>query len=360
MREPSTAKSASRGQPKRPRQSDVAKRAGVSPAIVSLVLNGRLDKSNVRISQETQQRVWQAIRELGYVPNPVARSLAGGSNRLLGVFTYEAVFPMAHSDFYYPFLVGIEQEAERHGYDLLLFTRSDSNGQRKVYHQGINRLQLAEGAVLLGLHSDRAELARLQQEGFPFVFVGRREAPDSAISYSAADYASATQQVVGRLLDLGHRRISYLRASGDSESSRDRQKGYLDAFSQRGLSVPAESILQVELNRKAAGLIRQQIKAGVSAIVAEQPDLALRVVEVAAALGLEIPRDLSVATLGDTGEWPGLGLELTTFQIPRQQMGSQAVRLLLERLANPQDSAPKQVVLPCTFVPGNTIAPPKE
>lgn len=360
MKEPPSARSTSRGHPRRPRQSDVAKVAGVSPAIVSLVLNGRLDKSNVRISQETQARVWQAIRELGYVPNPVARSLAGGSNRLLGVFTYEAVFPMAHSDFYYPFLVGIEQEAERHGYDLLLFTRSDTSGQRKVYHQGINRLQLAEGAVLLGLHSDRAELARLQQDGFPFVFVGRREVPGGVISYSAADYASATQQVVGRLLDLGHRRISYLRAAGDSESSRDRQKGYLEAFSKRHLPVPAESILQVELSRKADGIIRRQIKAGASAIVAEQPDLALRVVEIATAAGLEIPLDLSVATLGDTSELPGLGLELTTFQIPRQQMGAQAVRLLLERLANPEDASPKQVVLPCTFVPGQTIAPPKE
>lgn len=114
-----------------PRQVDVARRAGVSPAIVSLVLNDKLG-DEIRISPQTVERVRAAMRELSDMPNPVARSLATGQNRILGVFIYEPVFPLQTESFYFPFLVGIEDEAEAKDYDLLLFTRS----RRDAGHAG--------------------------------------------------------------------------------------------------------------------------------------------------------------------------------------------------------------------------------
>jgi hypothetical protein len=96
---------------------------GVSQATVSLVLNNRTG-DDVRIAPETRQRVLDAIRATGYVADPVARRLVSGRNRILGVFTYEPVFPSTAADFYHPFLVGIEQRAEQLGCDLLLFTSS--------------------------------------------------------------------------------------------------------------------------------------------------------------------------------------------------------------------------------------------
>lgn len=98
----------------RPRQADIAALAGVSQATVSLVINNRSGKYR-QITEETRQRVWAAVAELGYVANPAARMLAGGRNGLLGVYTFESVFPLDPRDFYYPFLLGVEEEAERHG-----------------------------------------------------------------------------------------------------------------------------------------------------------------------------------------------------------------------------------------------------
>jgi DNA-binding LacI/PurR family transcriptional regulator len=338
---------------KKPTQSDVAKQAGVSPAIVSLVLNGRLD-GNVRISNDTQERVWKAIRDLGYVPNLVARSLAGGQNHLLGVFTYESIFPLEQHDFYYPFLLGIEQEAEQQGYDLLLFTRANAaNGQRAVFHQGVNRLKLADGAVLLGMNSDKEELARLQQEGFPFVYVGRKEVPEHPISYVAADYASATQQVVEHLLELEHRELLYLHATSLSESVQDREEGYRKAYARHKLPLPETAILRFEEGQPLQ--LEQWLTQGVTAIVCEWPWLAAQVYEAARGLGVDVPGELSVATLGESSS-PSNPVAMTSFQIPRQQMGSEAVRLLLERLSNPKDNTPRRTVLPCKFVVGQTTA----
>ncbi|MBF6594384.1 MAG: LacI family DNA-binding transcriptional regulator [Thermaceae bacterium] len=342
---------------RKPRQSDVAKRAGVSTAIVSLVLNGRLE-GNVRISQQTQERVWQAIRDLGYVPNPVARSLAGGQNRLLGVFTYEAIFPLEQHDFFYPFLLGIEHEAESQGYDLLLFTQTDASKRRKVFLEGVNRLQLADGAVLLGQYSDRDELARLQQEGFAFVYVGRREVSGAEISYVAADYAAATAEIINRLLDLGHRRLLYLKVPQTSESSQDREAGYRQAFVKRGVKLDESSIVPLEEEADLQPL-EGWLARGITAIISERPGLALRIVEAARKLGKQVPRDLSVATLGDVAGAPHLTAELTTFCIPRQEMGAEAVRLLLKRMESPPQTGPYRLLLPCTQTPGSTIGPPR-
>ena len=162
---------------KRPRIKDVARVAGVSEGTVSVVLNDRVGE-NVRVSEKTQQKIWDAVSELGYVANPVAQNLAGGQNHIIAVFTFEAIFPIDVSSFYYPFLIGIELEADRQGYDLLLITGSTDSvsGKRRIYENNVNRLSRADGAILLG-HGDKQEVYRLLDEDFPFVYVGRRASP---------------------------------------------------------------------------------------------------------------------------------------------------------------------------------------
>ena len=96
---------------KAPRQSDVARLAGVSQSAVSRVVSGDVD----RIPAETRDRILAAVKDLGYVPNAAARNLRNKRNRLLGVHTFEAVFPHARDDFYVEFLLGIEERAEEIG-----------------------------------------------------------------------------------------------------------------------------------------------------------------------------------------------------------------------------------------------------
>lgn len=343
---------------KRPRQTDVAKLAGVSPATVSVILNNRLN-GNVRISEETRTRVLDAIEELGYVTDPVARSLAGGQNSLLGVFTFEPIFPLQQRDFYYPFLVGIEQEAEAKGYDLLLFTStSSSDGQRRIYQGNINRLRMADGAILLGAEQSKVELTRLVAEQYPFVFVGRREVETGTLSYVGADYASATATIVTEMLTCGHRQIAYLGAVHDNESHHDRYRGYVTAYAEAGLRSSIATPQRIDPEMITPDFLQGELNRGITAFVIESGgSLITPFFQSMSLLHKNAPEDFSLAVLGDAMIDFVTPYPITSFAIPRQEMGRRAVQLLIEQLQNAK-TAPIQQMLPCTYSPGVTIGPP--
>jgi DNA-binding LacI/PurR family transcriptional regulator len=342
----------------RPRLTDVARLAGVSTATVSAVINHSAG-NNIRVSADTRQRVWDAVSQLGYVANPAARSLAGGQNRILGIFTYEPIFPFQHHDFFYPFLVGIEEEAEAQGYHLLLFTNvTNSDGQRSIYHDETNLLYMADGSILLGLNDNKEELRRLQSEGYPFVFVGRREVPGAMISYTACDYTSVTAELTCRLAALGHRRLVYVGVSQRYEASLDRENGFLQACSRCGLPLDEFSIVRGPANLFTPDRVKSLIQRGVSGALVEFDDQCQALLTSLRSLGLAVPRDFSIVMLGDPHYAWDHSPNWTMFTIPRREMGVEAVRLLIRRLNQPPGAEPETVSLPGSIVAGQTIGPP--
>ncbi|NEE31012.1 LacI family transcriptional regulator, partial [Streptomyces sp. SID7982] len=139
----------------------------VSQATVSLVLGAR--KQGATISEETRRKVLDAVRALGYVPDPAASRLAAARNNLLGVFSFTSTFPTDVQHSYYPFLVGVEQEAAARGYDLVLFTGSSTGGAGAAGPNALARVRLADGCLFLGRHAPAEELRRLVADGFPVV-----------------------------------------------------------------------------------------------------------------------------------------------------------------------------------------------
>ncbi|UED87977.1 LacI family transcriptional regulator [Streptomyces profundus] len=326
---------------------------------MSLVISG--GAASDQIPEPTRRAVLAAADDLGYSANVAARSLKGGRNRLLGLYTFEPVFPTDQRDFYYPFLLGVEEETAAQGYDLLLFSSVTSGVDRSIYAGGANRLKIADGCVLLGRHVRRAELAALIREDFPFVFIGRREVDDGEVSYVAADYVTATSALVAELVALGHRRILHLRAPDDSEPTRDRETGYRHGIAEARL--PADHVLIETLDDPAdlsADRIRTLVERhGATALLVEPTEdtrLVEALEEAAHAGGLRFPDDLSLALLGDAPSWtPGLR-DWTRYSLPRARMASEAVGQLIELLADPA-SAPRQLSVPCAFVPGDSIGP---
>ena len=338
------------------RISDVAKAAGVSSATVSAVVNNP-PGSQIRVGDATRRRIWDAVHELGYVPNPVARSLAGGRNQIIGIFTYEPIFPLEYHNFYYPFLIGLEEEAQARGYDLLLFTSASlPAGGRSVYRQGANRLPLADGVIFLGLNENKTELATLVEDGYPLVFIGRRELPRGELSYVAADYERATAEIYAHLAQLGHRTIAYLQTGATNEANIDRLLSYRRcaeaAHGRAGL------VLRVEKHADLHEQLPYWLAKGISAFMVEDDDLGMRLLTAAGARGLTAPRDFSLAVLGDplspveeTPAW-------TTFRIPRRAMGAGAVELLLQLLGQPDGGGPYRRSFTCEFVQGSTTGAP--
>lgn len=341
----------------RPTQADIARLAGVSQATVSLVLNER--DSGVRISPATRARVLSVMREWGYVANASARSLAGGRNRIIGVHTFEPVFPTTSVDFYFPLLLGIEQEAAELGHDLLLFT--SAGGERQIFRDGSTRLSVADGALLLGRNPNVDDIERLRDSGYPFVYVGHREVSGPPISYVAADYAAATQQLTERLFELGHERVAYARiADADAQPSRDREKGFRKAAPSGQQKRPAGPVWTLESPDEVPGLLDEILRGGVTGVVAEQQLLAEELRRAARDRGLAVPDDLSIVVLGDSTGARGDGTSWTGFQVPREQMGREATRLLMQLLESPgePDTPARRQSVECALLPGVTVAPP--
>ncbi|WP_229067888.1 LacI family DNA-binding transcriptional regulator [Actinoplanes sp. DH11] len=329
-------------------QQDIARMTGVSQATVSIVLNER-DDAAVRIAPETRERVLAAIRRTGYVADPIARRLAAQRNRFLGVFTYEPVFPAGLGDFYHPFLVGIEECAERIGCDLLLFTSAPVvDGRRRIFDRD-NRLRLADGCILLGRWLDPEELARLIAEGQPFVSVGRRDDAGGPVPYVGADYPAATAAQVRRVAELGHRRVAYVGEGAGAESHADRLRGFTGAVAEAGITG-----VHVRIAGSSPGQVLDQLEEqGCTAIFVEEFADGALLAEEAGRRSLRVPDDLSFVALGDPTRPAATDLDFTGFRIPRREMGWQAVEVLSTIL---DGGEPEQRLLPCAPVPGATLA----
>ncbi len=341
---------------KRPNLEDVAKLAGVSPATVSAVINNRVGK-HTRVSKATQKRIVEAVQTLGYIANPAARSLVGQKNRIISIFTYEPIFPLEYHNFYYPFLVGIEEEAERQGYDLLLMTStSGRDGTRAIYRNGMNRLRLADGAILLGLSRNEQEITTLINEKFPVVFIGHREFPGVEVSYVAANYTEVTAEIVTYLVKKGHRRIVFIRDEelGAAEPGSDRETGYRLAHKILGIPITPDFILRKSPETISEQFIEHFLKTEVTAFVAETYAVGYRLLRIAKDLQREIPKDFSVTVLGGPMDSAAANVDWTTFTIPSEEMGTQAVRLLV-KLLNGTATPPLQLTLECQMVAGSTV-----
>lgn len=346
--------------PRRVSQADVARHAGVSPGIVSSVINSR-DYGSIRVSDATRARVLESVRELGYVPDIAARNLAGGSNRLIGVFTYEALFPLGSQNFYHDFLVGIEEAADEAEYHLLLVTGAKNEDHRRsIYAGGVNHLRLADGGLLLGSNEMTDEIVRLAGEAYPFVFVGERAFPGVELSYVAGDYVGGTAALVGRAVELGHRRIAMAHLRPD-EQIPGRQAGFVAGRQRYGLAAEDAPLLHVALEPMPGRFgmdefLTEVIRRDITAVLLENTNLAEPFRAAARDRGLDIPADLSLIGLGGTQSQPG-SADLTELRIPRYEMGAEAVRLLLRLMTDPT-SGPLRTRLGCGILDGTTLAPP--
>lgn len=336
----------------RPTQSDVAVHAGVSRATVSLVLNGATT-SRVLISDSTRQRVLDSARALGYTPNVAARMLATGRNQLIGVFTYEPLFPYEGEDFYYPFLLGIERAASEADYDLLLFTRQRAHHQRTIYQENFNTLRLADGAVLLGLHTDYTDLRRLCAEQYPFVYIGRREIEGYDIDWVVSDYRSGSAKATRHLLELGHRRIVLIGHAPGNSSYIDRLTGCQEAVA----SEPGATLSVVNEDTLDDAMAMQDMLSSTraTALLIGTGEMMARALSLLAAMQIRVPTELSVVSLGDSAGASVLGMQCTEVRLNRQIVGETAAQVLVNKIEGTVAS-PQHLLIPCDFAVGDTSA----
>lgn len=341
------------GRPKRLTQKQIAELAGVSQATVSLVLSGRTE-TTTRISDATRKRVGELLQETAYTADPAARMLAGRSNNLLGVFTYEPAFPTQTADFYVPLLTGVESAAEALGADLLVFTSARVRAGRRTLLEPGTRLRLADGCVLLGREMDLDELKELVELDYPFVAVGRRDG-DPRIPYVGVDYASAVSEITRMGLRLGHRDLLYLRLPDGSESTRDRLTGFAAALAEYD-----DVRCQIVECTDASDAAKFASTSTATLILAQEPSHAVGIIESLTSAGVDVPGEVSVVALGGQSPVARDRRDITRIVVPRVALGERAMHLLWRLLNDPDEIAPEdqRVLLRCEIASGKTLAAP--
>lgn len=301
----------------------VAELAGVSIATVSRVVNGHAD-----VSSSTRETVQRVIRERGYLA--VSRPRGTGTGQI-GVMV-----PLIHPGCFADILAGAAEALYEHGLRAVLGPTRHSRA-REVSLLGQFTGGVADGAIIVAPEESGQEFAALAVGGFPVVIVDpRTEIADGIPVVSAAHSAGATQ-ATRHLLELGHRRIAAIGGPEGWIATEERMRGYHAALAGAGV-LPDPGLVQysdfrIEGGREAAARLLDGPDAP-TAIFAFNDSMAVGALQAAAARGLRVPADLSVAGFDDTIEAAITVPALTTVRQPLAELGRTAVSLLLRQMEN--------------------------
>jgi DNA-binding LacI/PurR family transcriptional regulator len=300
---------------------DVATRAGVSRTTVSFVLN---DVPDVNISQETRGRVLKAARELGYVPDAAARSLASRRTHTLGLVLVRNQSHVATDAFLPQVIHGLAESTRPAGFHLLLEPVEDIRPPDTYIH--LVRAKHIDGIVLSGPRSDDEQLAVLINEGFPVVLLG--QLPDTPVCFVDVDNRSAAREAVEHLIRLGHRHIGCItNAPPEYTGGVDRLAGYRDALQAAGLSYE-ESLVRFgdfvpESGYQAACSLLDEVPLTTALFVASDV-VAFGAMAAIRQRDLSVPDDVALVGFDDIPLACYVDPPLTTVRLPAAELGRQA------------------------------------
>ncbi|MFJ7494825.1 LacI family DNA-binding transcriptional regulator [Streptomyces sp. NPDC097727] len=331
--------------PARPTSRDVARAAGVSQATVSLVFG---DKWRGRVSEATADRVRHAAHELGYQPNLAARSLRLGHTR-----TALLVVPALTNEFFARVYTGAATVAAEHGFGVVLYPSPEGTGpardpfaSARASLDGVIASSMAAGALDV-----------LRGAGLPLVMLDSDPADTGVAAQVNLDIADGMRQVAEHLLALGHRRFVHLASAVDTWTFAARARALHDALG----AVPGTSVrtvtapLDVQAGREGAEHALGAFGPRPTAIVCDDDILAAGACKAARRLGLRVPDDLSVTGFDDLALATAVEPELTTVQLPAEQVGERGMAALLAVL----DGRPAEPgSLPVHLVARGSSAPP--
>lgn len=342
---------------KRPTQNDVARRAGVSRATVSYVLNGLTD-GRVPISEDTLQRVTRAIEELGYEPDARAQALRSGSTHTIGV-----LIPDLSNPHFSEYATGVERAARAAGYHILLSSIALNEEYalsvfKDLASRRIDGLILATSFILKSPEA-QATLQRLRERRLPLVELSDQYEVDCI----ASDYREATRETLTYLQSLGHRRFGFVYGvHGAPEVGEDRLLAFREMLQTAGLYEPglvASCGPTIEDGYRAAlDLLARPDRP--TALLAINDLLAFGVLRAATDLGLRVPQDLSLAAFDDIPMAQYLTPRLTTVSKNALHIGEEAFRLLLARIQQPDLPKQRLVAPPRLIIRESTGPAPKE
>lgn len=354
--------------------ADVAKLAGVSPITVSRVIN-----KTTPVREATRQKVQEAINELGYVPNLVARSLATNQTKTVGVLLTNLENPI-----YASYLSGIAETARIQGYDMIIYSAVDYDNALT----GVNVLlsKQVDGFIILPLESNQRVTAAssklavtqardfyiqfnqiagaiIEQQNKPFVLIGHHHLNDK-MTFISDDYKEGARMAVGYLVSQGHKQIGFMgHAMFEEGIWGERRAGYFEAMKQNGLEVRESFVLKalhtVEDSYLSMSRFLTDCTELPTAIYCSNDIMAVGVINACKDHGVCVPKALSV--IGHDGSTIGESVvpSLTTVSICPHLTGQTAFMTILKLLRQEKD-AEKDVIIPPELVERQSVCRPNK
>ncbi len=317
---------------------DVAERAGVSIATVSHVINGTR-----RVSPETAKRVRQAMEELDYHPNAVARSLRTRRTNAIGVVVSDITNP-----FFANLARGAEDTATEAGYSLIVCNSDETPEKEDLYVRLLRRRRM-DGLLIAPVRDGGSPaIAELAKQGLPFVFIDRKARgveADAVLSDNVGGAYLATKHLIER----GYRRIGIVLGVRGATTSEERLAGYRRALEEAGLPFEEELVAWGSYRVGGGRLAARELLSlspPPDAVFSTNNSMTVGVLKELFSRRLEIPGEIGVVSFDDL-EWAEMIVPpLTAVEQDPYQIGQKAVELLLERLEGEGNSPPLEIRIP--------------
>lgn len=312
---------------KTPTMQDVARLAGVSQSTVSRVLSDTT--SLVPVSDETKEKIFNAVAQLGYQPNLIARSLRTQHTQMIAVMIGDI-----SNAFYHPIVRMVQDIASSYDYDVLISNSDHVYENEKNFLNTVLRRPV-DGIIMSPHRLSTEDLdAFIKRSHIPIVGIGA-QTQHPLIDVIGGTSEPATYQAISWLIHKGHRRIGFIGVADDVSPGPPRLRGYQRAMADAGLIVEPGFVQKVEFTlaggQQAMRLFLQQSEPP-TAIFACNGLMAIGAMDVAQEAGYRIPDDFSLIGFDDIPEASIVRPKLTVIGRDLSAIGRQAIELLLERI----------------------------
>jgi len=330
---------------------DIAKKAGVSAATVSKVLNGRTD-----VGKNTAQTVKRIIDELGYQPNSIARGLATKISKTVGVFFQDHLNTGLRHHFLQDILASFKDVIGENGYDLIFFANNHPENQAETF-EARARNRNVDGLFLLSVPRTDPNLAGVAQSGIPCMSIDLDLIGPNA-NYLCSDNIGGAMMAVEHLIDKGHTKIAFISDIFVTKPGYDRLIGFRKAMEKHKLPIVDDWILPGDFSEKGGYLSTKQLLENnhlPTAIFCAGDMMAIGAMEAIRERGLKIGKDMSLIGFDDVSLLKYVTPGLTTIRQKKEEMGQTAAKELLKLIHDPNYSA-SPITIETELVIRDTVA----
>lgn len=324
--------------------SDIAKELNISASTVSRALNNHPD-----VNQSTKDLVKNLAHEMGFVPNPIARSLRKNSTSTIGV-----IVPEIKHDFFSSAISGIEEIAYRSGYTIIVCQSNESYERECINTKALINHRVAGMIVSISQSTQNSDhFNEIIKRGIPLIFFDRVCKDVNAHKVIIDDRKSA-YNAVKYLTESGYKRIAHFAGPASLDICSLRKNGYMDACNEAGLDLGESLIFYGGLHENDGYSSMEKIldnKIEIDAIFAVNDPVAVGAFQKIKEAGLKIPGDIGIVGFSNNIITNLVDPPLTTINQPSFNMGKRAAEMLLERINNPgQIIEPRTEVLEAELI----------